>query len=84
MEEIYAQRASKIKFASPLITMQDKADSGSSSRRHENFPLISNAGSGHANHLRFDQSRCILVRRTPINYISLGCSMPVLSVGDSW
>ena len=60
------------------------SDSGSSPRRHEIFPLINYAGSGHANRPRFEQSRCILVRRTPINYISLGCSMPVLSIGDSW
>ena len=43
---------------------------------------INYAGSGLANSLHFEQSRCILVRRTPINYISLGCSMPVLSIGD--
>ena len=27
---------------------------------------------------------CVLVRRTLINYILLRCSMPVLSIGDSW
>ena len=66
------------------LTATIVSDSRSSSQRHKIFPLINYAGSGHANRLRFERSRCILVRRTPINYISLGCSMPVLSIDDSW
>ena len=71
-------------LCAPRKTVTYSSNSRSSLRRHEILPLINYAGGCHTNCLRFKQSRCILVRRTPINYILLGCSMPVLSIGDSW
>jgi len=63
----------------PLTT---HSDSGSSSRRRE--ISVNYTGSGHANRLCFERNRCILVRRTPMNYILFGSSVPILSFGNSW
>ena len=60
------------------------SDSGSSLRRREIFPLINYAGSGHANLLRFEQSRCILVRRTIYCWDAQCLYSPLVIVGDSW
>ena len=42
-----------------------------------NFPF-NYAGSGHVNRLCFEQNCCVLVRRTPINYILFRCSIVVV------
>ena len=67
-----------------LLQFPANSDSGSAQRRRAIFPLISIRKSGQVNKRRFERVCYLQVSRTPTNYISFECPIPVLFIGGGW
>ena len=63
--------------------LTENSDSVSLLWRREIFLLINYAGSGHVNFLRFEQSHCVLVRRTIYHWDAPCLYSPLVIVGKS-